>query len=171
MVDNFYEFTLTSLEGDEIDLAQFRGKVALVVNTASECGLTPQLSQLQELYGKYKERGFVIFGFPCNDFGQQEPGSPEQIRSFYESNHHVEFPLFSKIHVKGENIHSLYDYLTRYSVSGYKGDVRWNFEKFLIDKRGHIVARYHPDTLPTDSELVGQIEELLEIGSSRFGTF
>ena len=162
MASNFYDFTLTDINGDELALSKYSGQVVLVVNTASQCGLTPQLSGLQSLHEEYHDRGLIVLGFPCNDFGAQEPGTHEQICSFYQVSHQVSFPLFAKIHVKGEQIHPLYEFLTRYGISGYKGDVRWNFEKFLIDRKGRLVGRFHPETQPMDSALLREIEGLLE---------
>lgn len=162
MARSFYDFTLTDINGDEFAFSKYSGQVVLAVNTASQCGLTPQLSGLQTLHEEYGDRGLVVLGFPCNDFGAQEPGTHEEICSFYEANHKVSFPLFSKIHVKGEEMHPLYEFLTRYGVSGYKGDIRWNFEKFLIDRKGRVAARFHPETQPTDPQFLKDLEGLLE---------
>ncbi|MBT3783580.1 glutathione peroxidase [bacterium] len=162
MTDNFYDFTVTTLAGEALDLAKFKGQVALVVNTASECGLTPQYKGLQSIQDKYSSRGLVVIGFPSNDFGAQEPGEAEQIKSFCEINYGVTFPLITKNPVKGEDIQPVYDFLTSQTVSEFKGAIRWNFEKFLIDKNGSIAARFHPEVGPDDPNLIQQLEDLLD---------
>jgi glutathione peroxidase len=143
-----FDFTAKLNTGDEKPLADYRGKVLLIVNTASRCGNTPQYAGLQELYGKYKDRGFEILAFPCNQFGHQEPGSDEDIKEFCETNYSVEFPLFSKIEVNGDGTHPLYKFL-KSEKTGLLGDsIKWNFTKFLVDKQGNVVDRYAPMTPP-----------------------
>ena len=143
-----YEFSATLNNGKEKKLSAYKGKVLLIVNTASKCGNTPQYAGLQELYGKYKDRGFEILAFPCNQFGHQEPGSDEDIKEFCEMNYSVEFPLFSKIEVNGDGTHPLYKFL-KSEKTGLLGDsIKWNFTKFLVDKQGNVVDRYAPMTPP-----------------------
>ncbi|MGA8878210.1 MAG: glutathione peroxidase [Candidatus Korobacteraceae bacterium] len=143
-----YDFSATLNNGKEKKLSAYKGKVLLIVNTASKCGNTPQYAGLQELYDKYKDRGLEILGFPCNQFGHQEPGSDEDIKEFCEMNYGVEFPLFSKIEVNGDNAHPLYRFL-KSEKTGLLGDsIKWNFTKFLVDKQGNVVDRYAPMTPP-----------------------
>jgi glutathione peroxidase len=143
-----YDFSATLNNGKEKKLSAYKGKVLLIVNTASRCGNTPQYAGLQELYGKYKDRGFEILAFPCNQFGHQEPGSDEDIKEFCEVNYGVEFPLFSKIEVNGDGTHPLYKFL-KSEKTGLLGDsIKWNFTKFLVDKQGNVVDRYAPMTPP-----------------------
>ncbi|HUI83837.1 MAG TPA: glutathione peroxidase [Candidatus Binatia bacterium] len=143
-----YDFSATLNNGKERKLSAYKGKVLLIVNTASQCGFTPQYKGLQELYAKYKDRGFELLAFPCDQFGHQEPGSDEEIRSFCELNYEVGFPLFSKIEVNGEGAHPLYKFL-KSEKGGLLGDsIKWNFTKFLIDRQGNVVERYAPMTAP-----------------------
>ena len=145
---SLYDFSATLNDGKEKKLSAYKGKVLLIVNTASKCGNTPQYAGLQELYGKYKDRGFEILAFPCNQFGHQEPGSDEDIKEFCEMNYSVEFPLFSKIEVNGDGTHPLYKFL-KSEKTGLLGDsIKWNFTKFLVDKQGNVVDRYAPMTPP-----------------------
>jgi glutathione peroxidase len=148
-----YGFQAILLQGAEISLSQFKGQVLLVVNTACNCGFTPQYEGLQILYEKYHAQGLTILGFPCNQFGQQEPGGGEEIRHFCRSNFGVSFPIFSKIDVNGANAHPLYRYLTR-EKRGLLGtaNIKWNFTKFLIDRSGGIVARHSALTSPESLE-------------------
>ncbi len=148
-----YDFTATSIDGQPISLSTYRGKVLLIVNTASQCGFTPQYQGLQALYEKYADQGLVILGFPCNQFGQQEPGSTAEIQSFCETRFGVTFTLFQKIDVNGPNAHPLYQYLTR-SAPGILGTeaIKWNFTKFLVDRAGKVVERYSSMTKPEDIE-------------------
>jgi glutathione peroxidase len=151
--------TMKSLEGKDVNLAQYKGKVVMMVNTASKCGLTPQYKQLEAIYEKYKERGFVILGFPANNFGAQEPGSDQEIGAFCEKNYGVKFPMFSKISVKGEDKAPLYQYLTSDKLPvDPKGDISWNFEKFLLNRNGEVVARFSPKTTPDAAEVTQKIE-------------
>jgi glutathione peroxidase len=151
--------TMKSLDGKDVNLAQYRGKVVMMVNTASQCGLTPQYKELQAIYDRYKDRGLVILGFPANNFGAQEPGSDEEIGAFCEKNYGVKFPMFSKISVKGEDKAPLYQYLTGDKLPVEpRGDIEWNFEKFLLDRNGEVVARFRPPVKPDAQEVVEKIE-------------
>jgi glutathione peroxidase len=152
-------FNMKSLSGKDVDLAQYRGKVLLMVNVASKCGNTPQYAPLEELYNKYSGQGFVILGFPSNDFGHQEPGTDVQISEFCTKNYGVTFDMFSKVDVKGPNQCDLYKLLTSPETDKpFSGDITWNFEKFLIARDGTIAARFKPRTQPTSPEVVNAIE-------------
>ena len=155
-----YEFDAKTLDGKPVRLADFKGKVLLVVNTASECGFTPQFSGLEDLYERYRDRGFAVLGFPCNQFGEQEPGSAEQIGAFCQKNYGVTFPMFEKIDVNGDAAHPLYKWLKQ-SAPGLLGSerIKWNFTKFLLDRNGQVKARYAPVTKP--EQLAQDIEALL----------
>jgi glutathione peroxidase len=150
-----YSYNATTIDGEEISLDTFKGKKLLIVNTASECGLTPQYKQLEELYQEYGGDDFVILGFPSNDFGQQEPGSNSDIAQFCEINYGVTFPMMAKISVKGDDIHPLYQFLTSKSLNGLEDNkVSWNFQKYLIDENGMLAKVLPPTTLPTDLAIV-----------------
>lgn len=153
MPSSVYDFSATSIDGTSVALNTYQDKVLLIVNTASQCGFTPQYQGLQALYDKYRDRGLVILGFPCNQFGQQEPGSANEIKSFCETRFGVSFPLFQKIDVNGGNAHPLYQYLTKAApgLFGTEG-VKWNFTKFLVDRAGKVVKRYPPTAKPEDIE-------------------
>jgi glutathione peroxidase len=155
-----YKYTATSLAGEEVPLETWRGRVLLIVNTASQCGFTPQYGGLEALYKKLEPQGLTVLGFPCNQFGKQEPGSAEEIGAFCEKNYGVTFPIFAKIEVNGPNAHPLFRYLTR-DKPGILGTeaIKWNFTKFLIDRSGAVVERYAPTTEPAD--ISGDIEKLL----------
>jgi glutathione peroxidase len=145
---SFYDYSAKLNDGTKKKLGDYKGKVLLVVNTASQCGFTPQYQGLQELYAKFKKRGFEVLAFPCDQFGRQEPGSDDEIKSFCETNYGVNFPLFSKIEVNGEKAHPLYKFL-KSERGGLLGDaIKWNFTKFLVDKQGNVVERYAPMTAP-----------------------
>lgn len=155
-------FRVRSLEGKEVNLADYRGRVLLVVNVASECGATPQYADLEQLYRRYKERGLVVLGFPCNQFGGQEPGTAEQIRSFCTREYDVTFPMFTKIEVNGENAAPFYQHLTSAATQPKgAGKVAWNFEKFLLARDGRVAARFGTGVEPFDPQLVGMVEKLL----------
>ncbi|OLB25133.1 MAG: glutathione peroxidase [Nitrospirae bacterium 13_2_20CM_2_63_8] len=154
-----YDFTLNDVDGKALPLNQFRGKVLLLVNTASLCGNTPQYEQLQTMYERYQGRGFEILAFPANNFGQQEPGTNAEIKKFCYTKYSLTFPLFSKISVKGDDKHPLYRYLTERSP--FPGEVEWNFQKYLVDRTGHIIARYHHRTKPLSDEIVQDVERTL----------
>ncbi len=159
MEDNFYQFKATSLRGKEITMDQYKGKVVLVVNTASKCGLTPQYEGLEKLFQKYNDKGLVILGFPCNQFGHQEPGTEKEIEESCLINYGVSFPMFSKIDVNGDNAHPIYVYLKN-KLPGFLGKrIRWNFAKFLIGRDGIPVKRFAPQTVP--GKLKKDIEKLL----------
>jgi glutathione peroxidase len=156
-----YDISLRTLDGKACSLADYRGKAVLVVNVASKCGLTPQYTGLQALHDRYASRGFSVLGFPCNQFGAQEPGTPAQITEFCSTNYGVTFPLFEKIAVNGPDRHPLYVELTKVADgSGKAGDIEWNFEKFLISPAGE-VKRFRPKTKPDDAALVSAIEGAL----------
>jgi glutathione peroxidase len=145
---SFYDYSTKLNDGSLTKLSKYKGKVLLVVNTASQCGFTPQYKGLQELYATYKDRGFAVLAFPCDQFGHQEPGSDDEIKSFCETNYGVDFPLFSKIEVNGDNADPIYKFL-KSEKGGLLGDaIKWNFTKFLIDKQGNVVDRYAPLTPP-----------------------
>ncbi|MTW12545.1 redoxin domain-containing protein [Pseudoduganella eburnea] len=155
-----FDFSADSLAGQPVDLAQYRGKVLLIVNTASKCGFTPQYQGLEELHKEFAGQPFEVLGFPCNQFGQQEPGSAEEIGAFCEKNYGVTFPVFAKIDVNGDNAHPLYQHLKKNApgILGTEG-IKWNFTKFLVRKDGTIAGRYAPTTKP--AELAGDIRKLL----------
>ena len=153
------DIAVKTIDGKEIKLADYAGKVLLIVNVASQCGYTPQYSGLEELNKKYGSQGLAVLGFPCNDFGAQEPGTNTEIAQFCETKFGVTFDMFDKVHAKGSSQHPLYQALTT-SVEP-QGDVAWNFEKFLVSKQGEIVARYKSGVAPSDSQLVSAIESEL----------
>ena len=155
-----YDFTMKTIAGKEQPLSAYKGKTLLIVNVASKCGFTPQYKGLEALYEKYKDRGLVVLGFPANDFGWQEPGTDTEIQKFCSTTYGVSFPMFSKISVKGAKIHPLYKYLTESSQPA--GDISWNFNKFLVDGSGRVVARWGSRTAPEDKELTAKIEETLK---------
>jgi len=159
MASKLYSFTVKTIDGKDRSLAEYKGKVVLIVNVASECGFTPQYKGLQEIYQKYKEKGFVILGFPSNDFGAQEPGTDPEIKQFCESKYSVTFDMFSKIDVKGSDQAPLYKYLT--SECDVHHDITWNFNKFLVDRSGNVVNYFPSKVTPTDTTLTKRIEELL----------
>jgi len=145
---SIYDYSAKTIDGEEKSLGDYKGKVLLIVNTASECGFTPQLEELQNLYEAYKDQGLEILGFPCNQFGKQDPGSDEEISQFCERNYGVTFPMFSKIDVKGENAHPLFVYLTKEAKGMLTKEIKWNFTKFLVDKEGEVIDRFAPQTKP-----------------------
>jgi len=152
-------FTMDSLAGKPVELSQYRGKVVLIVNVASECGLTPQYEQLQALHEKHAGDGLAVLGFPANEFGMQEPGSDSEIAEFCKANYGVSFDMFSKIVVKGDGQHPLYQFLTSEETNpGMSGDISWNFEKFLVGRNGQVVARFSPKVSPDAPEVLEAIE-------------
>jgi glutathione peroxidase len=160
--DSVHQFNVKTIEGDEISLKQYEGKVLLLVNTASKCGYTPQYTELEKLYNTYKDKGLVIIGFPANNFMGQEPGSNEEIKAFCEKNYGVSFPMMSKISVKGSDIHPLYDFLTDSDKNGVvDGNVKWNFQKYLVGKDGKVVKKFNPGDNPMSEEVKEAIEALL----------
>jgi glutathione peroxidase len=153
------QFTMKDIDGKDVDLAQYKGKVVMIVNVASKCGNTPQYKQLEEAYKKYGDKGFVILGFPANEFRQQEPGTNEEIKKFCTSKYNVDFPMFSKIVVKGDGQAPLYQYLTSKQTNPkFAGDITWNFEKFLVGRDGQVAARFTPKTKPDAPEVTKAIE-------------
>ena len=156
---SLYDIPLRSLRGEPTSLAEHKGKALLVVNVASKCGLTPQYTGLEALHEQYGPRGFAVLGFPCNQFGGQEPGSPDEIETFCSTTYGVTFPMFEKLDVNGDERHPLYQQLTaKTDAEGKAGDIQWNFEKFLVSPEGEIVARFRPMTTPEDEKLVAAIE-------------
>ncbi|MGI9532821.1 glutathione peroxidase [Lutimonas sp.] len=154
-----YQFQVTDLYGDDFNFSELKGKKIMVVNTASECGLTPQYEGLQKLYESYKDKNFVIVGFPANNFGGQEPGSDQQIAAFCKENYGVSFPMMSKISVKGSDMHEVYHFLTEKEKNGLQdSEVAWNFQKYLLNEQGELEKVISPNTLPTDAEIVNWIE-------------
>lgn len=152
-------FKMKSLEGKDVDLADYQGKVVMIVNVASQCGLTPQYEALQALHKKYSSEGLVILGFPANEFGEQEPGTDDEIASFCKDNYGVEFDMFSKVVVKGDDQCPLYKFLTSEETNPkFAGEISWNFEKFLLDREGNVVARFEPKIKPESEEVVETIE-------------
>lgn len=160
-LNNISSFKVKDMTGKDIFLSDFKGKVLLIVNVASKCGYTPQYKGLQELYEKYKPKGLELLGFPCNDFGGQEPGSNEEIQNFCSMNYGVTFKLFDKVKILGKDKNKLYAALTDNDITG-TSDVKWNFEKFLISKNGDIVARYTSKVKPNDKNLIAAIEAELK---------
>ena len=177
MAEEIYEIPVKTIDGTETNLGEYKGEVLLVVNVASKCGLTPQYEGLQKLYDEYHGKGFEVLGFPANNFMGQEPGTEEEIKNFCDTNYNVQFPLFSKISVKGDDQNPLYKYLTETkpetdvndgefeaklkgygSVRSQPNEVLWNFEKFLIGKDGEIAARFAPDVTPDDERLIEKVE-------------
>jgi len=152
LVNTAHDISFTSIDGKEIKLSQFKGKKILIVNTASECGFTPQYKELQKLHEQYQNK-LVIIGFPCNDFGQQEPGSENEIKSFCQKNYGVTFLLSEKVSVKNESIHPLFKWLTEQKNTSITGDIMWNFEKFLIDENGNLIERYRSTVSPTSEKI------------------
>lgn len=159
---SLYDFTLPSLEGKPMPIADFKGKVILMVNVASRCGYTPQYKALESVYEKYKDQGFVILGFPANNFGAQEPGTNEEIRTFCSRTYNVSFPMFSKVSVKGNDETPVYNYLTKSPKPEIAGEIKWNFTKFLVDRNGNVVHRFEPAVTPDSPEVITAIEKLLQ---------
>ena len=155
---NVYEFTMNSIDGKAVPLATFKGKVTLLVNVASRCGYTPQYTALEAVYEKYKDRGFAIAGFPANNFGEQEPGTDEEIGAFCRSKYGVTFPMFSKISVRGGGKAPLYRYLTEQTGN----EIQWNFTKFLVGRDGTSILRFEPDVDPQSKKLVSAVEDMLK---------
>jgi glutathione peroxidase len=157
-----HDFSAKTIDGTSKSLGDYKGKVALVVNVASQCGLTPQYAGLEELYANFKDKGLVVLGFPCNQFGGQEPGTEGEIKTFCETKFGVTFPMFSKVDVNGAGRDPLYAFLTSEPTSpDGPGDIRWNFAKFLVDRDGKVVARFAPTTPPASEEIVSAVEQQL----------
>jgi len=157
-----HDFNLNSIDGQPAPLAAYKGKVVLLVNVASKCGFTPQYSALESTYEKYKDRGFVIVGIPANNFGAQEPGSNQEIKTFCSSKYHVTFPMMAKVSVKGDDITPLYQFLTDKSSNPQSGgEIKWNFTKFLIGPDGRVITRFEPEITPDSPQVTSAIEEAL----------
>ena len=159
---NIYNFSLPSIDGKPMPLSEFKGKVVLMVNVASQCGYTPQYKGLEALYEKFKAQGLVILGFPANNFGAQEPGTNEEIKTFCTRNYSVTFPMYAKVSVKGNDQTPLYKYLTTEGDPTHSGDVKWNFTKFLVDRNGNVVQRFEPAVAPDSPEVTTAVEKLLK---------
>jgi glutathione peroxidase len=157
-----YALSTTNIDGEPVALSQYAGKVALIVNTASQCGFTPQYEGLEALYQKYKDKGFVVLAFPSNDFGEQEPGTNREIKSFCEKKFRTTFPIFAKDKVVGAEKQAIYQFLVTSQPHGKKEEVSWNFEKFLVNKNGQVVGRFKSRVKPTDGDLDKQIQNLIE---------
>jgi len=156
------DHAIVNIDGEQQSMADYRGKVALVVNTASECGFTPQYEGLEQLYKQYHERGLVVLGFPSNDFGGQEPGSEADIKSFCQQKFQVSFPMFAKVHARGPEVHPLYRTLSEQTPEGVRGEVKWNFTKFLVDREGKVIKRFEPNVKPLDATVTQAVEAALE---------
>lgn len=157
--ESIYDFTMKDINGETVALSSFKGKEVLIVNTASKCGFTPQYKSLEALYEKYKDQGLVILGFPANNFKNQEPGTNDDIKSFCLLNYSIKFPMFSKISVAGEDMDPLYQYLT--AKSGFDGPITWNFNKFLVNSEGKVIARFDTKTDPLDPAVLETVEKNL----------
>lgn len=155
-----FDFSVKDIKGEQAPLDRYQGKVLLLVNVASFCGLTPQYAELETLYERYRDRGLEVLGFPCNQFMNQEPGSEDEISSFCQTNYGVQFPLFAKLEVNGDGRHPLYQWLTA-EGQGHPGDIQWNFEKFLIDRSGRVAARFSPKVTPLAQEIITALEQAL----------
>ena len=155
-----HDIKLNTLDGKPTTLGEYKGKVVLLVNVASQCGLTPQYKALQAIHEKYKDKGFTVIGVPCNDFGAQEPGTAEDIKAFCSTKYDVTFPLMEKVHVKGDEQHPLYARLTGKN-SEFPGDIKWNFGKFLIGRDGKVLQRFEPKTTPDSDEVIQAVEKAL----------
>ncbi|MCK6604682.1 MAG: glutathione peroxidase [Ignavibacteriaceae bacterium] len=160
MTSNIKNISVKDIDGNTVKLSEYSGKVLLIVNVASYCGYTPQYDGLEELYNIYKDRGFEVLAFPCNDFGRQEPGTNEEIKAFCSTKYKISFRLFDKVKVLGDDKHPLYKILSDNPVTG-TSDIGWNFEKFLIDKEGNVVKRYKSGVAPLDAKLTGDIDALI----------
>ena len=159
---NVYDYTLNTIDGQPAPLSAYKGKVVMLVNVASRCGFTPQYTALEAIYEKYKDRGFVIVGIPANNFGAQEPGTNQEIKTFCQSKYNVTFPMMSKVSVKGEDKTPLYQYLTDKTANPKTGgDIQWNFTKFLVGPDGQIITRFEPAVTPDSPEVTGAIEKAL----------
>eukprot|EP00878_Enallax_costatus_P004215 GHUV01004445.1.p1 GENE.GHUV01004445.1~~GHUV01004445.1.p1 ORF type:complete len:199 (+),score=61.96 GHUV01004445.1:159-755(+) len=156
---DFYNFKVQDIDGRNTNLSQYKGKVVLIVNLASACGFTPQYSELQDLYAKYQKQGVIVLGFPCNQFGSQEPGTNSDIKTFAKKNYGVTFPLMSKVDVNGSNAEPVFDWLKKQKGGFITSDIKWNFSKFLLDREGNVVGRYGSTTTPT--QLEADIRKLL----------
>ena len=157
-----YNFKVKDIDGKDVELKEYKGKVMVVVNVASKCGYTPQYTDLQTIYKEFKEKGVEVLGFPANNYGGQEPGTEADIKEFCTTNFNVTFPMFSKVSVKGEDQHELFKYLTSLKNPDFDGEIKWNFEKFIIGKDGKLLRRFRSKTKPTDEEFKAALEEALK---------
>ena len=157
-----YAFTPDSIEGKPAPLAEYKGKVILLVNVASQCGYTPQYSALESIYEKYKDQGFVVLGFPANNFGEQEPGTNQEIKAFCARKYSVTFPMYAKISVRGDDQDPLYAYLTQETAKNIRGEIKWNFTKFLVDRTGNVVERFEPAVTPDSKQVITAITKQLK---------
>ena len=160
-IAGIHSFTVKDIDGKDTKLESYKGKVVLIVNVASNCGYTKQYADLQKLYDQYKDKGLVVLGFPANNFGGQEPGSNVEIKLLCSQKYDVQFPMFSKVSVKGSDIHPLFAQLTKAPNANFTGDINWNFEKFLIDKNGTLVNRFRSKTEPMSEDMISAIKKLL----------
>lgn len=158
---SLYDFKQTAIRGGEVEMSKYKGQVLLIVNTASKCGYTPQYEALQALQEKYSEAGFTVLAFPANNFAGQEPGSDEEIEEFCTVNFNTTFPLFSRTSVRGDDINPMFSYLTSAENEDFTGEIRWNFEKFLIDRNGNLVRRFRSNVTPDSQDIIGAIEKEL----------
>lgn len=156
---NFYDFSAVKMNGETVSMSDFKGKVVIVVNTASKCGFTPQFEGLEKLYENYKDQGLEILGFPCNQFANQDAGENSEINEFCQLNYGVTFPMFQKIKVNGKEAHPLYQFLKKEAKGALSGTIKWNFTKFLIDRKGNVIERFAPKTEPKEME--EEIQKLL----------
>ncbi|MEM0968199.1 MAG: glutathione peroxidase [Verrucomicrobiota bacterium] len=162
--ESIYDFTVQDIEGNDVSLQEYEGKILLIVNVASQCGVTDQYGSLQALHEVLHDRGVVVMGFPSNDFGGQEPGSNSEIKAFCETNYAVSFPLFAKISTEGEDQAALFRYLTQAENADFTGPIQWNFEKFLIGREGSLLRRFRSDVEPDGEEMIGALKEALQAG-------
>ena len=155
------EYKVKSIDGKEVDLSKYKGEVLLIVNTASQCGYTPQYKGLEATYEKYKDKGFEVLAFPANEFGGQEPGTDAEIKTFCTTKYNVTFPVFSKVVVKGDGQHPLFQYLTKEANPSFAGDIPWNFTKYLVNRKGEVIARFEPKDKPEGEKVTAAIEKAL----------
>ena len=164
---NVHDFSAKTIDGADKALSSYKGRALLIVNVASECGLTPQYTGLEQLHEAYADRGLAVLGFPANEFGAQEPGADDEIKTFCTANYGVKFDMFAKVKVKGPGIHPLFEYLTAAQTNPrFAGEIKWNFNKFLLDRDGTVVARFEPKVEPGSPEVMQAIEKALEAGAS-----
>ncbi|MBI9018343.1 MAG: glutathione peroxidase [Phycisphaerae bacterium] len=160
--NSIYDFTMDDIDGKPVPLSKYKGQAILIVNVASKCGYTKQYAPLQELYAKYKSKGLVVLGFPANNYGGQEPGTNEEIQQFCTNNFAVDFPMFAKLSARGKDIHPMYKYLTSLDIKGQTGAIKWNFNKFLIDRKGNPVGRYESKVAPDNDDFLKDLEIALK---------
>jgi len=161
--DSVLDYSLKDIDGKDVPLSKYKGKVILIVNVASKCGLTPQYEDIEMLYEKYSDKGLVVLGFPANNFGKQEPGTNTEIKQFCTLNYGVKFPMFSKISVKDDDIHELYTFLTSQKTSPFPGEIKWNFTKFIVGRDGKLIQRFEPKIKPSSPDVIDSIEKALAV--------